>query len=168
MYKEQMSDLENKIYGDLKSWLPNAYLEKIDKATMAVGLEARVPLLDHRLVETASRIPTYYKIRGHRLKHIFKSAVKDLLPASVLRKRKHGFSVPLDPWFRGPLKDYIKEILSDPLTRSRGYFNQTYVNHLLSQHVNGHEDNANQLWLLTIFELWHRIYMDRQGLQTIR
>jgi len=152
--------LNRLMYVDLKTLLADAYMEKADKATMACSLEARLPLLDHRLVELAFQIPGRFKIRGSSLKHIFKQAVRDLVPAAVLTKPKHGFAVPLDPWFRGGLKDFTFEVLLDERTRRRGYFNTAFVERLWREHQEGRHVWDAQLWLLLNFELWHRIYLD--------
>ncbi len=155
-------DLLGKLmYTDLKTWLPDTYLEKTDKASMAVGLEARVPFLDHQLVEFAAQMPSRYKINGLTTKYILKKAMRRLLPKSVLRKRKHGFAVPTDPWFRGELKDFVFEILMDERTRSRGYFDFDYIEKLYKLHDSGKEVYDSQLWLLLNFELWHRGFMDQ-------
>jgi asparagine synthase (glutamine-hydrolysing) len=155
--------LNRLMYVDLKTWLADAYMEKTDKASMASGLEARMPLLDHRLVELAFRIPGRFKIRGWSTKRIFKKAVRPLLPAFVLRKRKHGFSVPTDPWFRGELKQFTFDVLLDRRARQRGYFNAAAVERLWREHVSGRHVWDTHLWLLLNFELWHRIFLDGEG-----
>jgi len=155
--------LNRLMYVDLKTWLADAYMEKADKATMACGLEARLPMLDHRLVELAFQIPGQYKIRGRSTKLIFKRAVGDLLPAAVLRKPKHGFAVPIDPWFRGKLKNFTFDVLLDDRTKRRGYFDMAVVERLWREHVRGRHVRSSQLWLLLNFELWHRIFMDREA-----
>ena len=127
---------------------------------MAVSLEARVPFLDHRLVELALRIPSRYKIRGISTKRILKRAMMDLLPSETLRKRKHGFSVPTDLWFRGPLRDFVFEILMDGRTRQRGLFNPSAIEQLWRWHQSGKEVVDDHLWLLLNFELWARTYLD--------
>jgi asparagine synthase (glutamine-hydrolysing) len=155
--------LNRLMYVDVKTWLADAYMEKTDKATMACGLEARLPILDHRLVELAFQIPSRYKIRGRSTKRIFKRAIRDLLPPAVLRKAKHGFAVPIDPWFRGKLKNFTSEVLLDERTRHRGYFDMAVVERLWREHVSGRHVRSSQLWLLLNFELWHRIYLDGEG-----
>jgi asparagine synthase (glutamine-hydrolysing) len=156
--------LNRLMYIDLKTWLADTYMEKADKATMACGLEARLPLLDHRLVELAFQIPGRYKIRGRSTKRIFKRAVRDLVPPTVLAKPKHGFAVPIDPWFRGTLKDFTFEVLLDERTRRRGYFDTAIVERLWREHITGRHVRSSQLWLLLNFELWHRIYLDGEAL----
>jgi len=155
-----LDHLNRMMYVDLKTWLADAYMEKVDKATMAVSLEGRLPILDHRLVELAFQIPGGLKIRGRSTKRIFKKAVAHLLPPEVLHKPKHGFAVPTDPWFRGSLKDFVFETLMDPRTRSRGYFDNNYVERLYRLHREGKEVYDTPLWLLLNLELWHRTFLD--------
>ncbi len=161
--KTAADHLNRLMYVDVKTWLADAYMEKVDKATMACGLEARLPLLDHRLVELAFQIPGRYKVRGRSMKRIFKRAVRHLVPAAVLRKPKHGFSVPLDPWFRGELKTFTFDVLLDERTRGRGYFNAAFVERLWREHVDGRQVWDTHLWQLLNFELWHRIYLDGES-----
>ena len=158
--KPTSDHLNRLMYVDLKTMLVDGYMEKLDKATMACGLEARVPLLDHRLVELAFQIPGRFKISGRSWKRIFKRAVRDLLSNSVLHKPKHGFAVPLDPWFRGELKDFSFEVLLDGRTRKRGYFNTDFIERLWREHVDGRNVWTAHLWTLLNFELWHRVYLD--------
>jgi asparagine synthase (glutamine-hydrolysing) len=155
--------LNRLMYVDVKTWLADAYMEKTDKATMACSIEARLPLLDHRLVELAFRIPSSAKVRGRSLKRILKHAVRDLVPREVLHRPKHGFAVPTDPWLRSELQPFAREILLDDRARSRGYFDPKVVERLLSEHVSGRHVWEGQLWLLLNFELWHRTYLDRSG-----
>jgi asparagine synthase (glutamine-hydrolysing) len=146
------------------SFLPDGYLEKVDKATMATSLEGRLPFLDHRLVELAFQIPSALKIRGFATKQILKQAVADLIPAEVLRRPKHGFAVPTDPWFRGELSGYAREILLDDRTRRRGWFNVAVVERLWNEHRSGRHAWDTQLWLLLVFELWQRVTLDGDGI----
>ena len=155
-------ELNRYMYVDMKTWLVDTYLEKVDKTSMAVSLEARVPLLDHRLVELALSIPSSYKIDGRATKRVFRDAVRDLLPARTLTKPKHGFAVPTDPWFRGELKDFAYEILLDSRSRQRGYFRPAEVERLWGEHQAGREVRDSHLWLLLNFELWAREYLDQR------
>ncbi|MDB6175440.1 MAG: asnB [Chthoniobacteraceae bacterium] len=152
------------MYADLKTLLPDGYMEKTDKATMACSLEARLPILDHRLVELAFGIPDEFKIRGRSLKWIFKQALRRLVPPKVIARPKHGFAVPLDPWFRGELKEFAYDVILDERTRRRGYFDVTFVERLWREHKSGRNVWDSQLWLLLNFELWSRIYLDGDAL----
>jgi asparagine synthase (glutamine-hydrolysing) len=149
------------MYVDVKTWLPDAFLEKVDKATMAFGLEGRLPFLDHRLVELAFRIPPEEKISMWSTKRVLKRAVAKLVPAFVLEKRKHGFAVPTNEWFKGPLQKYIFDVLMDDQARRRGFFNFSTIEKLYRSHVSGQEVNDWGLWTLVNFELWHREFIDR-------
>jgi len=149
------------MYLDQKILLPDGYLEKVDKASMAVGLETRPPILDYRLVELANSIPSKYKINGFKTKCIFKEAMAEFLPKQILKKRKHGFAVPTNVWFRGKLKNYLFEIIFDQKTRSRGYFNFRYLEKIYNSYQSRNQPLDSQLWLLLNFELWHRQYIDK-------
>jgi asparagine synthase (glutamine-hydrolysing) len=148
------------LFIDQQTWLPDTYLEKADKASMAHSLEVRVPFLDHELVEFAARIPMRYKIRGFNTKYILKKAFESQLPKAILQKHKHGFTPPIEPWFRGKLKDEIKEIIFDPKARSRGLFNYDYIEEIFRQHTEGKASYHRHLWLLVVFELWCQRYLD--------
>lgn len=152
--------LNRLMYVDVKTWLADGYMEKTDKASMAAGLEARLPLLDHRLVELAFQIPSRQKIRGWSTKRILKRAVRDLVPAEVLQRRKHGFTVPLDPWFRGELRGFAYEVLLDGTARERGLVDPIVVERLWKEHVEGRNVWDSHLWLLMNLELWCRTYLD--------
>lgn len=155
------------MYTDLKTLLPDAYLEKVDKAAMACSLETRLPFLDHRLVELVFQVPGQYKVRGLSTKLILKRAVRELVPDVVLRKPKHGFAVPTEPWFQGHLRDFVFEILLDERTRNRGYFNMEFVEQLWREHTGNFHLWDGQLWLLLNFELWHRMYLDEVMVPTL-
>lgn len=159
----QTENLLDKImYLDQKIWLPDCYLEKIDKASMAFGLETRSPILSRHLVEFANSIPAKYKVRGIQTKYIFKEAMKDILPKRILKKRKHGLSVPTNIWFKGKLKNYLFEIIFDEKTRSRGYFNFPYIEKLYKSYQNRNQPLDSQFWLILNFELWHRQFIDKK------
>lgn len=159
-----LSDHLNRLmYADLKTWLPDDYMEKTDKATMACSLEARMPLLDHRLVELAFAIPARHKIRGATTKRVLKRALRGVVPAETLHKRKRGFAVPIDGWLRGDLRTFARDVLMDERTRARGYFDSSVVSRLLAEHASGRHARHDPLWLLLNFELWHRVYLDGEA-----
>lgn len=155
-------EMNRLMFVDMKTWLADTYLEKVDKTSMAVSLEARVPLLDYRIAEFAMTIPSRYKISGGETKRVLRAAVRDLLPPETMRKPKHGFAVPTDPWFRGELKAFAYDVLLDPQSRQRGYFNPREVERLWSDHQAGREVRDSHLWLLMNFELWAREYLDQR------
>lgn len=155
--------LNRLMYMDVKTWLADGYMEKVDKAMMANSVEGRLPFLDHRLVELAFQIPSQYKIHRFSGKRILKEAVRGLIPPEVLHKPKQGFAVPTDPWFRGGLKQYTFGVLLDDRTTQRGYFYKPFVEKLWREHQDGRHVWDTHLWLLLNFELWHRQYLDRDG-----
>jgi asparagine synthase (glutamine-hydrolysing) len=156
--------LNRQLYAELRAWLPDTLLEKTDKPTMAHGVDARMPLFDHRIVELAFRIPDRHKVRGRATKRVLRRAVRGLAPERARRAGKHGFTIPADPWFRGPLAPYLREVLFDERARARGYFDSGAVARLVDDHVSGRRIWDRALWMLLSFELWHRVYVDREGL----
>ena len=149
-------------------WLPDDLLMKKDKMGMATSLEARVPFLDHNLIEFAASVPSNLKCKGLTTKYIFKKAVSDLLPKEIINKKKMGFPVPVAPWLRGELGDMASDILLGAEARKRGYFEIGYIQKLLELHRAGRNDFSRLLWTLITFELWHRMYIDRDMKNRIR
>ena len=145
---------------DVLSYLPCDILTKVDIASMAYGLEARSPFLDHRVVELAARIPLHVKITGNRWKGLLIDTFADLLPDSIQNRAKMGFSVPLDHWFAGELKPLLQEILLDPGALQRGYFDPQAVHRLVDEHTSGRQDHSIRIWTLLCFEMWHRTFLD--------
>ena len=145
---------------DFETYLPEDVLTKVDRMSMAHSIESRVPLLDNEVIDFAARLPATMKIRNGRRKHVLKRAVADLLPESILDRRKQGFGVPLAAWFRGGLTDIFSDVLRSPRARQRGYFEPVAVDRVLDEHLAGRRDRSLQLWQLLMFELWHREYLD--------
>ncbi len=153
--------LDPLLYLDSKTYLPGDILTKVDRMSMAVSLEARVPLLDHKLIEfVCTRIPASMKMKGLATKHIFKRAMRDLVPSEILHRPKQGFGIPIDRWINEQLRDRVSGTLSEPLTMQRGYTEPRYVKVLLDEHRKGRRDHATELWTLFMLELWHRKFVD--------
>jgi len=155
--------LEQLVYVDMNSYLPEDLLVKMDIATMANSLEARVPYLDHKFMESVSQIPFHLKLRGTESKFILKKAFKDLLPEAIFKRKKMGFGVPLSKWFRNELKEYVYEVLLDPKTLNRGYFRREGIERLLNDHISFQYDHSSRIWALLFLEVWFRVFMDREG-----
>jgi len=149
------------LIADLLTYLPCDLLHKVDTASMAVGLECRQPLLDHRVVELAAGMPLSLKLRGFTSKWILRRAMGPKLPRQVLRRPKMGFGVPLDHWFRRQLKDLTREVLLDNSTLARGYFRREAVERLIDEHQQSRFDHSARLWALLVLEYWHRRWVDR-------
>ncbi len=141
---------------DLITYLPDDLMCKTDIASMGHALECRAPMLDYRVVEHAIRMPISMKIHGSTGKWILRETFKDLFPPELLRRGKMGFGVPLDHWFRDELAEYVREILLDPQTLGRGYFEPDSMRRLLHEHQTSQFDHAGRLWSLLFLELWFR------------
>jgi len=150
-------------YVDIKTWLPDDLLMKVDKMSMMTSLEAREPYLDHKIVEFCNNIPGNLKIKGMTLKYILKKAVANLLPKEIINRKKHGFTLPIKIWFRNELKE-LSKILVDSVAQKRGYFNIECVHQMLKEHQSGVADHSLRLWTLLTLELWFRIYIDNKDL----
>jgi asparagine synthase (glutamine-hydrolysing) len=148
-------------YADTKLYLPNDILTKVDRMSMAHSIEARVPLLDHKLVEFAATIPSELKLRGNTTKYIFKRAMEGILPDPILHRPKRGFAIPLSRWFRGRLNGFVRDLLLDGTSRQRGILNPEYIERLVVMNARGRNLDF-ELWTLITFELWCRKFMDRQ------
>jgi len=146
-------------YLDIKSYLPQDILTKVDRMSMAHSIEARVPLLDHKLMEFAATIPPEMRLRDGTTKHIFKRAMRGILPPEIIDRPKQGFAVPLAGWFRGPLDGVLRDLLLSARSRQRGIFNTGYVERLIARHQAGRPLDW-QLWTLVSFEMWCRTFLD--------
>ncbi len=155
--------LEQLLYVDINSYLPEDLLVKMDIATMANSLEARVPFLDHKFMELVAGIPPHLKLKGTKAKFILKTAFKDLLPDPIFKRKKMGFGVPVSRWFKKELKEYVYEILMDSRTLNRGYFRREGIERLLDEHIASRYDHSAKIWALLILEIWFRVYIDREG-----
>jgi len=159
----ETNDLIDKLlYVDINSYLPEDLLVKMDIATMANSIEARVPFLDHKFMELVAGIPSRLKLKGSISKFVLKEAFSDFLPEAILKRRKMGFGVPVSRWFRNELKDYVFEILLDTRTLGRGYFREEGIKRLLDEHIASRYDHSAKLWALLVLEIWFRVYMDRE------
>jgi asparagine synthase (glutamine-hydrolysing) len=148
---------------DFETYLPEDILTKVDRMSMAHSIESRVPLLDNKVVELASRLPASLKIRAGRRKHVLKEAAARLLPRDILDRPKRGFEVPVGVWFRGGLRELFSDVLLSSRARQRGYFEPAFVDRLVREHVTGRREHTLRLWSLVVFELWHRQYIDSRG-----
>jgi asparagine synthase (glutamine-hydrolysing) len=147
-------------YVDIKTYLVDDILTKVDRMSMAVSVEARVPLLDHRIVEFAVNLPSHMKLRRGQTKVILRKVMADRLPEAVLRKPKQGFSIPLKHWLRGPLRSLMTDLLSVRSIRRRGYFQPQCVAGWMSEHLAGRANHSHRLWALMAFELWCQCTLD--------
>jgi asparagine synthase (glutamine-hydrolysing) len=150
-------------YLDTKTYLPEDILTKVDRASMLVSLETRVPLLDHKVLEFAARIPANLKFRDGEGKYIFKKYLRSFLPENLLTRRKMGFAVPLIHWFRTSMEDYTRDILFSRRCMERGFFNHRYIDRMLLDHKSRSLDRSQEIWSLLMFEHWCQYYLDNGG-----
>jgi len=148
-------------YVDMHCYLPEDILTKVDRTSMAVSLETRVPLLDHVLMEYVATMPTALKFNRGAGKVILKRAMAGDLPAGILERRKMGFGLPIASWFRGELSDYVRDVLDGRRTRQRGLVDPRAVSALLDEHQGGGRDRSSQIWALLALEEWARRWLDR-------
>ena len=142
------------------SYLPLDILTKVDRMSMAHSIEARVPLLDHKMVEFAATVPADMRLRGVTTKYIFKQAMRGILPDEIIDRPKRGFAIPLGQWFRGKLESFASDLLLSQASRQRAIFNPSYIQKLLSMHARGRNLDM-QLWTLISFEMWCRKFLDQ-------
>jgi len=145
---------------DINQYLPLDILTKVDRMSMAHSIEARVPLLDHKLIEFAATIPPELRLREGDGKYIFKRALRGLVPAPVLRRPKQGFAMPLGRWFQGRLSEFVRELLLSRAARQRGLINPAYVEKMLKRSEGGRDPDFHW-WILISFELWARRFLDQ-------
>ncbi|HMF51957.1 MAG TPA: asparagine synthase (glutamine-hydrolyzing), partial [Candidatus Saccharimonadales bacterium] len=144
-------------YVDIKTYLTDDILVKVDRASMAHSLEVRAPILDHKLMELAASIPSSLKLRGTSGKFIFKKALERILPKNVLQRRKMGFAVPLAKWFRGELKDFAHSAI---FARNQSAFlNEDTVKQVWREHQGGLRDRSTELWTMLMFRLWEKQFV---------
>lgn len=153
-----VSDFERILYLCMKLYLQDGILVKVDRASMANSLEVRVPLLDHALVEYASRIQSAYKLKGLTTKYILKRAVRDLLPRAVIKRRKAGFMIPLAAWLSRDLRPMVEDYCSPDALARDGFFNPQGVRRLLDEHFSETRDHRKAIWTLLAFQIWRRTY----------
>ena len=129
-------------------------LTKVDRASMMNSLEARVPILDHKVAELSCRIPSKFKLKGNQKKYIFKKAVEKYLPDSVLNHKKQGFTVPMKLWFKDSLKEYVNDRLNSENHLLSEYLNMNYVKKIVNDHHNGMRDMNEKIWSLIFLDAW--------------
>ena len=153
-------------YLDLKTYLVGDINTKVDRASMAHSLEVREPLMDHPLVEWLASLPSDLKIRGRESKYVLKAAMAQRLPHEIMYRPKMGFAVPLARWLRGPLRKRLTDTMNSPRLAATGFFNVSYLAHLVSDHLAGTRDYSTPLWTLLMFDAFLQQTFDDYGVKT--
>ncbi|NJL33564.1 MAG: hypothetical protein HC893_06505 [Chloroflexaceae bacterium] len=167
MFREHLANcdssdtLSRMLYVDTKMWLPDDLLARGDKTSMAHSLEARVPLLDHKLVEFAARLPSDLKVRQSERKFILKQTSQRWLPETIVYRKKQGFPLPMTEWLRTELRSFVRDNLSPERLRRRGLFNPAFVERMLNEHDQQVADHSLQIWGLLSVELWQQQFLDQ-------
>jgi asparagine synthase (glutamine-hydrolysing) len=154
--------LNRRLYADIKMSLADEMLTKVDKMTMAVGLEARPPFLDFQFVENMARVSGRYKLKHSSSKYILKKLAKSFLPPEIVHRKKHGFEVPIDFWIRTELKDLIHDYLSHDRIKRLGLLDSSAVQNLIKAHDGFQSNWGHQLWALLIFQMWCEVFLEKK------
>ena len=139
---------------DMKTYLVDDILTKVDIASMSNSLEVRVPILDHKVIELAFKIPFHMKINNKNQKIIFKDSLKSILPPEIIKHKKQGFNMPISSWFKDSLNDYIKDILFSKNAKIYDYLNISYVKEIVNNHDLGFRNYSAKIWSLLVLEEW--------------
>ena len=152
--------LDASLLTDQMTYLPNDLLVKVDIATMANSLEARSPFLDHKVIEFAASLPAGMKMSGLQTKSLLKKVAARLVPREVIYRRKMGFGVPIGKWFRGEMKDFVRQVLLSDRAMGRGIIKPEVLKRYVDEHVNAERDHSFQLWAFLMLELWYQRFID--------
>ena len=155
------SPIERMAFSDINVYLPGALLPKVERAGSANSLICRAPLLDHKVMEWAARVPPELKVKEGELKYLLKKAMTRHFTWDFLTRPKMGFGVPVGEWFRSDLRDFACEFLTGQRARSRGFFDMSYVERLLNRHLSRHQDHGRRIYALVMLEAWCRTFLDR-------
>ncbi len=152
--------MDRALYVDARTYMIDDVLTKVDRMSMAVSLEAREPLLDHKLLEFAARVPVSLKLKNGRSKYLLRRVLERRVPRSITDRPKRGFAAPIGEWLRGPLAPMTTELLLDGRLRDRGIFQPREIERLWDEHRSNRADHRHRLWQLVMLELWFRRFMD--------
>lgn len=159
-FNNNLNNIEKMLLFDTKVYLPDDILTKVDRMSMAHSLEVRPPLLDHKLVELCATIPVSLKIKGITTKYIFKKMLSEVLPPLILKQRKQGFSIPLDTWIRGDLKNWCRDILENSVLVKEGYLKNDTIAWMFDMHINRKLNLSHQIWGVIVLDFWWRKYVN--------
>lgn len=160
--------VDRMLYTDLMTRMPDHLLTIVDRMAMAHGLEVRPPLLEHKMVEFAAKIPTHLKLNGTKLKYILRKVAARYIHPSLITRKKQGFGFPLAYWMRNELKAFLREIVKESRFIENQLFSREYVDNMIEEHINGKRDHNYRIWIFMNLELWYRIFIEQQTLDGIQ
>ena len=152
------------VYNEFKLRLPELLLMRVDKVTMSESLEARVPFLDHNLVEFSMNIPMSYKVKGNQAKYLLKKAVEGIIPDNIIYRKKMGFGAPMNEWLKGEFGHHVSSSILGSNLLKRGYFNVDYIKQLSKDHSEGRKDNSLYIWTLFNLTSWYDYWIDQKSI----
>jgi asparagine synthase (glutamine-hydrolysing) len=155
--------LDKGLYLDIKTYLTDDILVKVDRMSMANSLEVRSPLLDHKVLEFLATIPSSLKLKGRTTKYILKELLAKELPEEIISRKKTGFRLPIEVWLKKDLKNLVNDVIFSQEFKNRGYFNTDFIQQMWGDFNKGKKDYAHHIWQLFMLELWHREYADKGG-----
>ena len=142
------------MYQDIRSYLPDDILCKVDRASMGVSLETRAPFLDKDVISLSTRLPINMKIKNGQGKWVLRQVLNKYVPQNLFDRPKSGFAIPLGAWLRGPLRDWAESLLSNERFIEDGIFNNEAINNQWKEHLSGYKDNSKKLWVILMFQAW--------------
>ena len=157
-HQSDTSDLRRILYFDQTSWLPDNLLERGDRMTMAASLEARMPFVDHELVEFVASLPDDHRVRGRTTKWVLREAMKRVIPREILTRPKIGFSVPVQHWLRGEMRGFLLDQLLDAHSFLRAQMRPAQIERYVNEHLSGARNHEKLLWMLLNLEIWSRAF----------
>jgi asparagine synthase (glutamine-hydrolysing) len=157
---DAIDSINRMLYVDSKLWLPDDLLARGDKTSMAASIEARVPILDHKLVEFAASLPVHLKLNRLKRKYLLREASKKWLPPEIINRKKKGFPMPVSTWFRHQAREFVQDILAPTTIKKRNLFEPCAIDKVLAQHKSGFADHGTLIWALINVELWYQRFID--------
>jgi asparagine synthase (glutamine-hydrolysing) len=166
-FKNKNDFLNQVLYHNYKWYLPEDLLIKPDRMCMAFSIEARTPFLDHNFVNFSFTIPPQFKLKRMTKKYILTKSMKNILPKKIIKRKKQPFQVPIDQWILKDLKPTFKRFLSKDIIDKYKFFNYNYIEKIFKNYNKGTLFYGRQLWTLLTFQIWHKIYIERENLKKI-
>jgi len=155
------------LYTDMMTRMPDHLLMIVDRMAMAHSLEARPPLLEHKFVEFAARIPANLKLKGNKLKYILREVASKHIHPSLITRKKQGFGFPLAYWMQNDLKNFLRKIVKESRFVENQIFEYDYINNIIEEHISGKRDHNFRIWIFINLEIWYRLYFENESVDSM-